>query len=83
MKTPDDVESGIVSYKDNVLQKVTLHITTIIASLLPVLAIVALYLVGPMNERLGLMALFTVVFTACLSFFTNATRAEIFIATST
>ncbi|KAE9365191.1 hypothetical protein N431DRAFT_496331 [Stipitochalara longipes BDJ] len=83
MKKPDDVESGIVSYEDKVLQKFTLHITTIIASLLPIVAIIALYLIGPMNERLGLMALFTVVFTACLSVFTNAKRGEIFIAAST
>ncbi|KAE8450289.1 hypothetical protein EG329_006717 [Mollisiaceae sp. DMI_Dod_QoI] len=38
IKKPDDVESGIVSYEDTTLQKCTSHITTIIASLLPILA---------------------------------------------
>jgi hypothetical protein len=78
-----DTESGIFSYEDKTLQKYTSHITTIIASSLPILAIVVLYYVDAMNARLGLMALFTVVFAAGLSFFTNATRGEIFIATST
>jgi hypothetical protein len=83
MKKPDDAESGIISYEDKIVQKCTSHVTTIISSLLPILAIVVLYCVGAMNVRLGLIALFTVVFTTCLSFFTNATRAEIFISTST
>jgi hypothetical protein len=83
MKKPDDTESGIVSYEDTTVQKCISHITIIIASSLPILAIAVLYCVGAMNARLGLMALFTVVFTTCLSFFTNATRVEIFISTST
>lgn len=83
MKKPDDIESGIVSYEDTTLQKFISHITTIIASSLPILAITVLYYIGAMNARLGLIALFTIVFTTCLSFFTNTTRVEIFISTST
>ncbi|KAH8651868.1 hypothetical protein BGZ60DRAFT_569053 [Tricladium varicosporioides] len=83
MKKADDVESGISSYDHKNLQKLTSHITTIVASSLPILAIVVLYYVSAMNARLGLMALFTVVFAASLSFFTNTTRGGIFIATST
>ncbi|KUJ20684.1 uncharacterized protein LY89DRAFT_579036 [Mollisia scopiformis] len=83
LKRVDDAESGICSYEDKTLQKYTSNITTIVASSLPILAIVVLNCVVAINARLGLMALFTVVFAACLSFFTNATRGEIFIATST
>ncbi|KAL5322063.1 hypothetical protein ACEPPN_010032 [Leptodophora sp. 'Broadleaf-Isolate-01'] len=83
LKKVDDPESGIASYEENVLHKYTSHITTIIASLLPILAIVVLYRVDSMNARLGLIALFTFTFTTALSFFTSATRGEIFIATST
>ncbi|KAH8593912.1 hypothetical protein B0O99DRAFT_574662 [Bisporella sp. PMI_857] len=82
-KKADDIESGIFSYKDTTLQRYTLHITTIIACSLPILAIVVLYYVDSMDARLGLVALFTVVFAACLSIFTHTTRVEIFIATST
>jgi hypothetical protein len=80
---PDDPEAGIVSYENQMLQKYTSYITTIVASLLPILAIVVLYCVASMNARLGVIGLFTVIFTVCLCFFTHATRGEIFIATST
>jgi type IV secretory pathway VirB2 component (pilin) len=83
IKKADDAESGIVSYEDKTLQKYTSHITTIIASSLPILAIVVLYCVEAMNARLGLTTLFTVVFAVCLSFFTNGTKGDTFIATST
>ncbi|KAG4439977.1 hypothetical protein IFR05_004551 [Cadophora sp. M221] len=83
LKKVDDPESGIASYKENVLHKYTSHITTITASLLPILAIVVLYRIDSMNARLGLIALFTFTFTTALSFLTGATRGEIFIATST
>ena len=65
------------------LHRYTSHITTIVASLLPILAIVVLYCVNSMKIRLGLIALFTFTFAAALSFFTGAKRGEIFIATST
>ena len=83
LKKVDDPESGIASYNRETLYKYTSHITTIVASLLPILAIVVLYCVNSMKIRLGLIALFTFTFTAALSFFTGAKRGEIFIATST
>ena len=83
IKKPDDIESGIVLYKDTTLQKFTSHIIIIIASLLPILAIAVLYCIGAMNARLGLITLFMIVFTTCLLFFTNAIRIEIFISTLT
>lgn len=83
VKKADNTESGIFSYEEKQLQKYTSHITTTIASSLPILAIVVLYHVDTMKARLGLMALFKVVFAACLSIFTNATKGEIFIATAT
>jgi hypothetical protein len=83
VKKPVDPESGIVSYKSDAVQIYTSQITTIIASLLPITAILVLYFVNPMGLRLGLISLFTVVFTVCLSIFTDISRAEVFIATST
>ncbi|KAL2071856.1 hypothetical protein VTL71DRAFT_13091 [Oculimacula yallundae] len=83
LKKVDDPESGIISYEESVLEKYTSHITTIIASLLPIVAIAVLYCVGSMKTRLGLVSLFTFMFSTALSFFTNARRGEIFVATST
>ncbi|KAK0109283.1 hypothetical protein ONS96_003103 [Cadophora gregata f. sp. sojae] len=77
------VRPGIASYEKDTLHKYTSHITTVVASLLPILSIVVLYCVGSMKARLGLVAFFTFTFAAALSFFTGAKRGEIFIATST
>ncbi|TLD20917.1 ATP synthase subunit gamma [Venturia nashicola] len=51
-----------------------------LASLLPTVSILALYHINNDLWRIGFIAIFSVVFTACLSFFTAATRIEIFIA---
>jgi len=52
----------------------------ILASFLPTASILALYYINNDVWRIGFIAIFSVVFTACLSFFTAATRIEIFIA---
>jgi hypothetical protein len=53
-------------------------ISTILAGGLLVGAIVALYYVGPLKIRLGLVCLFAFMFAASLSLFTNSTQAEVF-----
>ncbi|KAH7055581.1 hypothetical protein B0J12DRAFT_738308 [Macrophomina phaseolina] len=55
---------------------------TIVASILPVLAIV-LYTVQDTPARLGLIAAFTAVFSTCLWFMTEGNLIEVFTATST
>jgi hypothetical protein len=83
VKKPLDPETGIVSYQDETVERYTSHITTIVASLMPILATVVLHCADSMNTRLGLIAVFAFVFTVCLMFFSNISRGEIFIATST
>jgi hypothetical protein len=78
-----DPESGIVTYSAEAIHRATAHVTTIVASSLPILAISILYCVTSMNVRLGLIALFSIIFTTCLTFFTDIKRGEIFLATST
>jgi len=82
-KSSDDLESGIISCEDEKLQNYTSYVASVVASLLPISAIVILYCIHSMNARLGAVAVFTVICTTCLTFFTPATRGEIFIATST
>lgn len=77
-----DLESGIVSYKEESIQRYTSVVTTIVASLLPTVAIIVLFCVGSMRVRLGLIAVFTTLFTTCLAIFTSGRRGEIFTATS-
>lgn len=57
--------------------------TTIVASLLLILAIIILHYVDLMNTRLDLIALFTIAFTISLTVFTNAKGRKIFAATLT
>lgn len=83
VKKPQDLEAGITSYRDNTTQRYASYTTTIIASLLPILSIIILHCVNPMNTRLGLITLFTIAFTISMTVFTNAKRGEIFTATST
>jgi hypothetical protein len=80
---PQDPENGIVSYTEKTVRRYTSHVTTIVASLLPVVATVALRFARGLTVQLVLIAVFSFVFTYCMTVFTKATRGEIFIGTST
>lgn len=82
-KQPQDAENGIVSYTEETVRRYTSHVTTIVASLLPVVATVALRFAMGLALQLGFVAIFSFVFTYCMTVFTKATRGEIFIGTST
>ncbi|KAL3419832.1 hypothetical protein PVAG01_08330 [Phlyctema vagabunda] len=81
-RQPADLESGIVFYNVKNLLRFTAIITTVIASLLPVLATCILYYLESMDAKLGVIAIFTFVFALCLTTFTNAKKGEIFTATT-
>ncbi|PQE24140.1 ATP synthase subunit gamma protein [Rutstroemia sp. NJR-2017a BVV2] len=77
-----DEESMIYAYDEKIVIRVADMIGTAIASLLPVLAVVVLYSVREMLARLGIIALFTVLFALALMITTKAKRVEIFAATA-
>jgi phosphoribosylpyrophosphate synthetase len=77
-----DEESMIYAYDEKIVIRVADMIGTAIASLLPVLAVVVLYSVREMLARLGMIALFTVMFALALMVTTKAKRVEIFAATA-
>ncbi|KAJ5813733.1 uncharacterized protein N7503_000483 [Penicillium pulvis] len=54
----------------------------VLTSLLPVITILVLYLVEGMGARLGLVALFSTFFSACLWFLNDGNMVEVFSATS-
>ena len=60
-----DFSGNTVHYSADGLQKVVALIALSLASLLPIAAISVLYSVSTMPIRLGLIAIFTVVFTIC------------------
>ena len=55
---------------------------TAIASLLPVVSIVVLSSVNSLRERLGIIGLFTTMFSLSLSLLTGGRAIEIFAATA-
>ena len=81
-KTSPNVDAKIFVYNDAHLEAPAHIISTILASLLPVIAIVVLYVINDMAKRLGLIAVFTTVFSACLAALTRANRFDTFAATA-
>lgn len=73
---------GVIGYEDTTVFKITYWITSIVASLIPILSIVILYKVNSMKARLGIIAGFNVLISICLSGLTNAKRSEIFAITA-
>jgi hypothetical protein len=82
-KPKDNEYSGnTVHYSDERLLKVAALVAMSFASLMPIAAITVLYVITSMPIRLGLVAVFTVVFTILCGFLTNAKPIEIFAATT-
>ncbi|KAH8590888.1 hypothetical protein B0O99DRAFT_675689 [Bisporella sp. PMI_857] len=79
---PESPLSEISHYHERPIIKSINILGTIIASLLPISAIVILYFVTNDFARLGVIVAFTAVFSLCLTLVTQAKRVEIFVATS-
>ncbi|CZR55749.1 uncharacterized protein PAC_05637 [Phialocephala subalpina] len=79
-KRPDPEGDSSVTYTENYFLSA---FVTILSSALIVVPVVVLHAVKLMNIRLGLLALFTVIFSLCVSALTNAKRGEVFVATAT
>ncbi|KAH6710951.1 hypothetical protein BKA61DRAFT_612737 [Leptodontidium sp. MPI-SDFR-AT-0119] len=79
---PENVGSGIYHYKESTLESVLGVLATVVASLLPICSVVALYLVPSNGIRLGMIAIFSACFSLALALMTNARRVEVFAATA-
>ncbi len=73
---------GMVVCEDDTVLAATRLISSILASLLPVASIVALYTAQSMAARLAIIAAFSLVFSVLLSMVTAAKVSEIFAATA-
>ena len=74
--------SGLSSYSDRGVQLVVDAVVTLTSSFLPMLSIVVLSWVDRKGVRLGVIAIFTTLFSLCLSLLTRARRVDIFAATA-
>lgn len=71
-------KSETVSYSEKALLRLTSWVTTIVASVLPVMSILVLARVQSMQMRLAMVAMFNVLVSICLLVFSDAKRSEIF-----
>jgi hypothetical protein len=82
IKKARDVEMQYVEYEDNTLLRIADIIGSVISSGLLVGGIVALYFVENMLLRLGIVAVFTQVFSLAVVLVTRARKVEMFAATA-
>ena len=78
-----DARTGHTSYSNSSINRVSNVITTILASLIPVLTIYILNQLSSVNLRIGVTAALTAAFALTLATFSSASRVEIFMATAT
>jgi uncharacterized Tic20 family protein len=74
--------SGTVVYGEGNVLHLTRAVATIVACVLPVASIALLYTIQSMSKRIGIMAMFTAIFSFALVLMTNAGLGDIFAATA-
>ena len=81
--TPDvESQDGLYDYQYSKLTRVARTLAIIVASALPIIAILALYFIHSLLKCIYVMIAFTIVFAAAISTFTPANMVEIFASTS-
>lgn len=78
-----DPESGMILYSDEWFSRMGKVFTTTVSSVLPTLAVLALYFEKNLLRRIYIMIGITALFALVLSIFSNARRVEIFGAVAT
>lgn len=78
-----DEESGLISYDDSKINMASTIFATVISSILPVIAILVLYVVKNTVQRICITLAFTAAFACVLATCSSARRVEIFAATAT
>ena len=77
-----DDEIGLVSYDDSKIEYATRIITTVMASIVPAISILILYVLKNTYARIGLTALLSSVFALLLATCSSAKKVEIFAVTA-
>jgi hypothetical protein len=80
--TKKDPHLGRKVYYDTHVMKVTFVLTSILASLMPIASIVVLRALQSLKNRMITIAAFNVLISACLTFFTDAKRTDVFAVTA-
>jgi uncharacterized Tic20 family protein len=77
-----DVSYGNLTIDESTVFRFTFMVTSLIASLLPVVSIMLLVRMETLNARLGLIAAFNGILSMCLTIFTEAKRTDVFAVTA-
>ena len=77
-----DDSIGLTEYKESKITFAASIIVISVAAMLPAISIFALYLVHSMVVRLGVITVFSGLFSASLAVFTRARKVEVFAATA-
>lgn len=75
--------TGHTSYSNASINRVSNIITTILASIMPVLNIYVLNQLSTVNQQIGVTAAFSAAFACTIALFSSARRVDIFLATAT
>ncbi|KAI0834736.1 hypothetical protein F5Y06DRAFT_306613 [Hypoxylon sp. FL0890] len=73
-------QTALYQYSDIKIRAVVHTLGSVMSTVVPIISIVVLYLVESMPLRLGLVCIFSVIFSVAMSLVTNARRVEIFAA---
>ena len=73
---------GTRSYSSKSVNRLGSALVAALSSILPTLAILVLYYVHDMVQRIGLVIVFTTLFAMALAVFTDAKQVEVFSATA-
>ena len=82
VKTPVDEEANYFEFKDATFVRAADALGSLIASLLLVVSILVLYLVTSIPVRLGIVAIFTTIFSLSLVLIISARKMEVFAGTT-
>lgn len=77
-----ELGDGIYTYRESLVAGVIQVVTTVVASLFPLLSIVVLFVIESDSVKMGVIVAFSAFFAIALASMTNARRIEIFAATS-
>lgn len=80
--TKKDRHIGRKVYYDTQVTKLTFGVTSIVASLIPLASIWVLVSLHSLTDKMAAIAAFNVLISACLTFFTDAKRTDVFAVTA-
>jgi hypothetical protein len=81
--TISQTQAGYRRYSEKKISRISTVIVTVLSSALPTTTVLVLFFIQSMLVRIGLVIVFTALFSLALAVFSSADKATIFTATAT